>query len=119
MACLPHMASFAHAQSMCVCVCKLACVFVQIIFSWACARACVHLCMSVQTISRGCACERVCADHLLGVHVRACVCMQASGCHPDAAVFNSMMEVLWQSGVIFAQVRLHPLLKVDLMIPVL
>eukprot|EP00983_Pelagomonas_calceolata_P085195 1156505-Pelagomonas_calceolata.AAC.11 len=28
----------------------------------------------------------------------------ASGCHPDAAVFNSMMEVLWQSGVILAQV---------------
>lgn len=31
--------------------------------------------------------------------------MQAQGCHPDAAVFNSLMEVLWQSGVILAQVR--------------
>eukprot|EP00798_Chlamydomonas_sp_ICE-L_P031556 gene31556-6743_t len=31
--------------------------------------------------------------------------MQAQGCTPDAAVFNSLMEVLWQSGVALAQVR--------------
>ncbi|KAJ9524102.1 hypothetical protein QJQ45_022540 [Haematococcus lacustris] len=29
----------------------------------------------------------------------------AAGCHPDAALFNSLMEVLWQSGVVLAQAR--------------
>ena len=32
---------------------------------------------------------------------------QAQGCHPDAAVFNSLMDVLWQSGVVLAQVNLR------------
>lgn len=29
----------------------------------------------------------------------------SQGCHPDAAVFNSLMEVLWQSGVLLAQAK--------------
>lgn len=29
----------------------------------------------------------------------------AQGCHPDAVVFNLLMEVMWQSGVLTAQMR--------------
>lgn len=31
--------------------------------------------------------------------------MQTQGCHPDAVVFNNLLEVLWESGVMVAQMR--------------
>jgi hypothetical protein len=52
-------------------------------------------------LSPSCPWARTCAGWLLTLLVLCCL----QGCHPDAAVFNSLMEVLWQSGVLLAQVR--------------
>ena len=42
------------------------------------------------------------------LHVQAAVAawemMTASGFHPDAAVYYSLLEVLWSSGIVLAQV---------------
>lgn len=31
--------------------------------------------------------------------------MQASGCRPHAAVFSSIIDVLWQTGIAWAQAK--------------
>jgi pentatricopeptide repeat domain-containing protein 1 len=37
--------------------------------------------------------------------LRAFEDMQMEGLHPDSVVFNTLLEVLWQSGVLLAQMR--------------
>jgi pentatricopeptide repeat domain-containing protein 1 len=36
--------------------------------------------------------------------------MVARGCWPDAIVYNAIIDALWQTGVVWAQVRGHTLL---------